>query len=184
MSRIASDLRFAIRITNCNRNQIARFGALSCSGSTDETHLLRGMQASCWTICGMLTKGVPQVPTNSVNSEDNLRFMYKSVTYSILSSGGGGVKTGLCEQKVVEICASRKGRNLTKTTTHPLTNSLLRCLCLKGEDSLYKQFPNCLCKWFFYLGWWFWGLGSPSGLATGGLDFLIWTCNGQIIGQS
>ena len=28
MSQIASDLRFAIRITNRNRNQIARFGAL------------------------------------------------------------------------------------------------------------------------------------------------------------
>ena len=29
LSQIASDLRFAIRITNRNRSQIARFGALS-----------------------------------------------------------------------------------------------------------------------------------------------------------
>ena len=33
MSQIAGDLRFAIRITNRNRNQIAGFGALSCSFS-------------------------------------------------------------------------------------------------------------------------------------------------------
>ena len=36
LSQIASDLRFAIRITNRSRSQIARFGALSPAGRGQE----------------------------------------------------------------------------------------------------------------------------------------------------
>ena len=46
LSQIASDLRFAIRITNRNRSQIARFGALRTGPSL--THLL---QQICWHAC-------------------------------------------------------------------------------------------------------------------------------------
>ena len=99
LSQIASDLRFAIRITNRNRSQIARFGALSisCNDSNQEeqtfSHLLPVACAKAKHIVSQ--EQLKTLPTGSFLCREPLNIHLANVHFTLIFRSRGFSWRGL-----------------------------------------------------------------------------------------